>query len=234
MSKRTVLIAVVIVAAVAGFLFLTRPAEEAAGTPTNHQYSQGSSGIVLIEYGDFQCTACGGYYPIVKQIKDLYKDTVTFQFRHLPLESLHVNARAAARAAEAAAKQGKFWEMHDQLFETQRSWGEVGDPLGVFSGYAEALGLNVEQFKTDYVSAGVNASINADLAEFDKTNEPKSTPTFFLDGKKFDPDGTFEGFTKVINEALQAKGITPPQAAAEQTVPATDATPTTEQPPTSD
>lgn len=220
MNKRVILIVLGIIVAIAGFLYLTKPAEQAAGTPSNHQYSQGSSGIVLMEYGDFQCPGCGAYYPIIRQIKEIYKDTVTFQFRHLPLESIHVNARAAARAAEAAHKQGKFWEMHDMLFETQNTWGTVGDPVSMFKSYAGQLGLNEEQFETDYRSSEVNGIINADLAEFGKTGEAKSTPTFFLDGKKIDPDGTYEWFIATLNSALEAKGIAPPEAASATTQPA--------------
>ncbi|MDQ3123877.1 MAG: DsbA family protein [bacterium] len=207
--KKTILIGLGIIVAVAGFLFLTRPSEEAAGTPSNHQYSQGSSGVIFMEYGDFQCPGCKAYYPVIKQVKEIYKDKVTFQFRNLPLESIHPNARAAARAAEAAHLQGKFWEMHDALFESQDAWKDTKDPVTIFTGYAQQLQLDVTRFATDYKSSTVNAVINADIKEFEKTGEEMSTPTFFIDGKRIDDlTNSPDYFQKLLDEAIAAK--TPP------------------------
>src|SRR5689334_22232262 len=81
--------------------------------PTNHIEGNATSGVSLVEYGDYQCPFCGQYYPLVKQVVEKYKTQIRFQFRNLPLYQVHQNAFAAARAAEAADKQGKFWEMHD-------------------------------------------------------------------------------------------------------------------------
>ena len=206
MNKKTILIGLGIIVAIAGFLFLTKPAEEALGTPSNHIYSTGSSGVVLMEYGDFQCPGCAAFYPTIKQVKETYKASVTFQFRNLPLESLHKNARAGARAAEAAHIQGKFWEMHDMLFENQNAWKDTNDPLNLFTGYATDLGLNADKFTEDYKSTAVNNIINADIEEFNKTGEEKSTPSFFLDGKHIEePVNSVEYFTKLLDEAVAAK-----------------------------
>ncbi|MDQ3064647.1 MAG: DsbA family protein [bacterium] len=205
MTKKSLLIIVGVIV-VAGFLLLTRPAEEALGTPSEHKYSEGTSGVVLTEYGDFQCPGCGAFYPTVKQVKEQYKDTVTFQYRHLPLESNHPNARAAARAAEAAHLQGKFWEMHDMLFENQNAWRTSSDPLGTFTGYAQQMGLDTTKFAEDYKSSAVNSIINADIKEFEKTGADKSTPTFFLDGKLLEDLSNSAGyFQKLIDEAITAK-----------------------------
>ncbi len=206
MNKRVLFISIAVVLGVVGFLMLTEPAEESTSTPSDHQYSQGSSGVVLTEYGDFQCAGCAAFYPIIKQVKEEFRDTVTFQYRHLPLESIHVNARAASRASEAAHLQGKFWEMHDRLYETQDSWKDSGDPLSVFTSYAGDLGLDTAKFAEDYRSSTVNAVINADIAEFKKTGSELSTPTFFLDGKKIeDAQASPDYFRALLSEAVAAR-----------------------------
>lgn len=156
--------------------------------------------VVLIEYGDYQCPACGSMYQPVKQISEKYKDKVTFIFRNLPLTNIHPNALASATAAEAAGLQGKFWEMHDKLYETQQSWSNVAvdQREAVFSGYASELGLNVDQFKKDLSSADVKAKIDRDR-QIAKTIGADSTPTFVLNGTKL------ESKDAVNPEALLAK-----------------------------
>ena len=94
--------------------------------PTNHVEGDTSSKVTLVEYGDFECPICGEYYPTVKQVEQKYASTVKFQFRNLPLSSVHPNAFAGARAAEAAANQGQFWGMHDLLYENQDPNGASG------------------------------------------------------------------------------------------------------------
>jgi protein-disulfide isomerase len=171
---------------------------------TNHLIGDGKTGVVLVEYGDYQCPFCGQYYPIVKQVQEKYNGQITFQFRNLPLLQIHQNAFAAARAAEAASLQGKFWEMHDMLYENQNAWSSSSKSLTVFEGYAKQLGINVDQFKKDFASSAVNDSINADVVAFEKTKQEKSTPTFFLDGKKIKPTSVDE-FSKLIDGAITAK-----------------------------
>ena len=128
-----------------------------------HVEGNTKSGITLVEYGDYQCPFCGQYFPIVKQVQAEFNDQIAFQFRNFPLVSVHQNAFAGARAAEAAALQGKFWEMHDLLYQNQSQWSEGGDPTSFFKQYALQLGLNVDQFNKDYASTKVNNAINADM-----------------------------------------------------------------------
>ena len=150
---------------------------------TNHVEGDNAKGVTLVEYGDYECPVCEAYYLPVKQAVAKYTNDIHFQYRNLPLTSIHPNAFAAARAAEAAGLQGKFWEMHDKLYENQNSWvPPVSNPLPIFSGFAKDLGLNVNQFKTDYASSKVNDAITADLAAFAKTGQEQATPTFYLDG----------------------------------------------------
>lgn len=153
---------------------------------SNNVEGQNKKNITLVEWGDFECPVCGEYYQPLKVGLAKYLPDIHFQFRNLPLTSLHPNAFAAARAAQAAALQGKFWQMHDKLYENQNAWAGSPDPLSMFSTYAKQAGLNVAQFKTDYASSKVNDVINADLSAFDKTGQQHATPTFFLNGKYID------------------------------------------------
>jgi protein-disulfide isomerase len=179
-----------------------------AVSPSNH--TQGTGDVLLVEYGDFECPGCGAYYPVLKQVKAKYGDKITFQFRNFPLTSLHPNAMAAHRAAEAADKQGKFWEMHDLLYEGQRTWaaqtGVKADAAStIFEGYAQQLNLNIEQFNADRNGSAVNDIIQADIKAGGELNV-SSTPTFILDGTKLeDSRDTVEYFSEKIDAALAAK-----------------------------
>ncbi|HSX46967.1 MAG TPA: thioredoxin domain-containing protein [Patescibacteria group bacterium] len=213
MTNRFFITVLVIIALIGGAFALTKHKSHTNGSngtsssvqPTNHQEGGGKSGVVLIEYGDYQCPACGSYYPVVKQVVETHKDQITFQFRNFPLVQIHQNAFAGARAAEAADKQGKFWEMHDILYETQQTWGAASNPSTYFEQYAQQLGLDVTKFKADEVSQTVNDLINADIQEGQKLGA-NATPTFELDGKKMDQNPrSLDEFNKVIDDAIKAK-----------------------------
>lgn len=174
---------------------------DAKAKTSNNTIGAGTEGVTLVEYGDFQCPYCGLYYPTLKQVKQTYGDKIKFQFVNFPLTSLHPNAFAASRAAEAAALQGKFWEMHDKLYEQQQAWSNAKDPLAVFSGYAEAIGLDVNKFRTDFASRQVNDIINADMADGNK-KKITATPTFFLNGKKIEVNNDAAAFEKLIDAEI--------------------------------
>lgn len=176
-----------------------------ASSVTNHSTGNLNSKVEVLEYGDFQCPACGQFFPLVTAVKQEYKDTVKFTFRHFPLDSIHKNARAAARAAEAAGQQGKFFEMHDLLYQNQSSWESTSDPLTIFSGYAQQLGLDVTAFKAYYASESANSSINADLNE-GQSKGVTGTPTFFIAGKQVSNSdlSSLEKFKAQIDAALKA------------------------------
>lgn len=196
----------------AGIYIITN--DDKAGAPatgkanlTNHIRGGGPDAITLVEYGDFACPACAQYYPIVKTVIGRYSDQVAFQFRNFPLFQIpgHENSIAAARAAEAADKQDKYWEMHDLLYENQQSWIPSKEPLEVFTGYADQLGLDTKQFQEDYKSREVNNRVQADLKEGNRLGVT-GTPTFFIDGKKIsNPDASVEAFSKVIEAAIKQK-----------------------------
>lgn len=185
-------------------------ASEQSGNIGDHIFGNPEHKVILIEYGDFQCPGCGGMYPVVKQLTEKYKDQLTFVFRNFPLTSIHPNARAAAAVAEAAGKQGKYWEMHDKLYEGQKSWENLSaDKRGTFfEGYARELGLNIDTFMKDLASSSVTQKISFDQALAKKDNVT-STPTFYLDGKQVAQDtwGDQAKFEKAITDALSAKGV---------------------------
>jgi protein-disulfide isomerase len=200
-------------------------------TASQHVIGEGSSGVVLLEYGDFQCPYCAQYYPIVKEVKEKYKDQITFQFRNFPLTNAHPNAFAASRAAEAASLQGKFWEMHDILYENQNAWASSSQPLTLFKQYAKTIGLKEQQFATDFASTKVNNTINADYAAGVDAGVT-GTPAFFVDGKKVEVSGSVESFEKVLKPAIEKKtkakqsanpAKTETSATTETTAPATTA-----------
>jgi protein-disulfide isomerase len=181
--------------------------------PTNHVEGNGSTGVKLVEYGDYECPVCEAYYPIVKQTQAQFNDQIYFQFRNLPLSQIHPNAFAGARAAEAAAIQGKFWQMHDALYDNQQTWANSSDPSPFFKQYAQQLGLNITKFESDLSSDHVNNVINADLAAFKNTGKEQATPTFFIDGKYIDYNKLLgkdnrpsaDKFAEIINKEIETK-----------------------------
>ncbi|HSH18540.1 MAG TPA: thioredoxin domain-containing protein [Candidatus Saccharimonadales bacterium] len=234
MDKRFWGFLAVIALVLGGIFFFTNSNQASAptgqaGTLTNHVKGQGASGVTLTEYGDFQCPACGQYYPLVKQLYQKYQGDIKLQFRNFPLFQIHPNAIAASRAAEAADLQGKFWEMHDMLYENQQSWSPSQNPQSSFEQYARELGLNVEKFKTDYKSNQVNDRVQADLREGQRL-DVSSTPTFFIDGKKISNPTSLEDFSKVIENAIKQKTGKKPSPAASES--ATEATTEVTTPPT--
>jgi len=143
---------------------------------------QGSGSVQLVEFGDYQCPACGAAHPNVKKLMSEYDGKVTFVFRNYPLETIHRNALVAAKYAEASAKQSKFWQMHDKLYESQKEWSELGDPTSKFAEYAKSLGISVDQLKKDANSSAIAAIINQDKSDGDAVGV-QGTPSFFVNGK---------------------------------------------------
>jgi protein-disulfide isomerase len=176
---------------------------------THHVEGSGTSGVTLVEYGDYQCPYCQEYYQTVKQVVADYGDQITFQFVNFPLTSMHQNAFAAARAAEAAGKQGKYWQMHDILYENNDPTGASGwvastSPTTYFNQYAKQIGLNVQKFKADYASQAVNNAINADMAKGNKLGVD-ATPTFYINDKKQTLSNTPDAFHKAIDAVIKTK-----------------------------
>ena len=206
MSKKTWIIFIAICLALFGILIFTSRSEkvdvsninsnkalaasEDSGNIADHSFGKADSKVVLIEYGDFQCPYCGRAYPGVKQMKETYKDKITFIFRNNPITAIHPNAKSASAAAEAAGLQGKFWEMHDQLYEAQEAWSNqsTAERTTTFLGYAKAIGVkDIDKFKADMAGSAVSDKINFDLSLAKKAGVT-GTPTFYLNGEKLSED----------------------------------------------
>ena len=209
MNNRFLIILGVLILGFVGFLVFQNQTNnsgengDSSAQASNHTQGEGNKNVTLIEYADFQCPSCAAYYPILDDVKEKYGDDITVQFRHFPLTQIHPNAMAAHRAAEAAAKQNKFWEMHDVLFGRQNLWAQSENAAQVMEDYATELGLNVEQFKTDYASSEVNGTINADIASGNEL-EVSGTPTYILNGEKIEnPGPSVEAFSELIDQAIE-------------------------------
>jgi len=158
--------------------------------------------VTIVEFGDFQCPACAAASAPLKAAIEANTDSVRLAYIHFPLPS-HPNAEPAGWAAEAAALQGKFWEMHDLLFTRQESWSGLTDPAETFAAFAQELELNAEQFKTDYNSSAVKARVDAGRSHGNalKVNQ---TPTFFVNGEMVTGVRTQEQWQEIIDQAKQA------------------------------
>lgn len=190
-------------------------------TKKDNVYGNRNAEVVLIEYGDFQCPGCGALYPAIKEVKDDYREKVAFVFRHLPITTIHPNAKEAAIAAQAAAKQGKFWPMHDAIFENQDEWSNAsGEQVGeFFANYAESIdGLDMKQWRKDIKSDAVEQRVERDVAAAQKAGFQLSTPILVLNGEKMNlgdiqTDGQYDTgkLRQVLDEALQNAGVEPPK-----------------------
>src|SRR5919205_267132 len=141
--------------------------------------------VTVEEFSDFQCPACGALEPGLRRVMKDYDDRVHFIFRHYPL-SMHKYAFLAARAAEAAGQQGKFWEMHDLIYDNQKEWSEAMEPRVQFESYATRLGLDVQRFKADMERQDLADRIKADFMRGTSLGV-KGTPTVYLNGRELVP-----------------------------------------------
>ncbi|MDD5084146.1 MAG: thioredoxin domain-containing protein [Candidatus Moranbacteria bacterium] len=157
--------------------------------------------VTLIEYSDFQCPACAAYAPLVKNLGQDFPDTLKIVYRYFPLTSIHKNATISAKAAEAAHRQGKFWEMQELLFQHQNDWAKSENPTDSFQSYAQAIGLNIDQFNADMQDASIIDPIKSDEAMGSEANIP-GTPSFFLNGKKIENPEDYEAFKKLIEDEI--------------------------------
>lgn len=169
--------------------------------PLDHIKGNASSSVVVMEYSDFECPACRAYYPIVRQMVEEFGTKISFVYRHFPLSGVHPNAEFAARAAEAAGKQNKFWQMHDLLFEKQNEWSTNGNPSKFFEDYASLIGLDIEMFKTDMKSKEIKGFVSAQRVHALRSGL-SGTPTFFINGQKIENPKSIEEFRNLIKKAI--------------------------------
>jgi protein-disulfide isomerase len=200
-----VIIAAVLVAAVGGGFMMFRSAQpQSPTTPTPAGGSVATSkGLVTIdEYGDYQCPPCGALHPIIKTLKGEYGDRIQFAFHHFPLTQLHSHALEASYAAAAAGLQGKFWEMHNLLYEKQSEWSEVGDFRPIALDFARKIGLDLPRFTRDIDGLQVVTVVSEDMQRGALLGV-NGTPTVFINGQLIHSDNfSTEGLRKEINRRL--------------------------------
>ncbi|MCC7356736.1 MAG: DsbA family protein [Candidatus Doudnabacteria bacterium] len=159
--------------------------------------------VTVVEFGDFQCPGCAYADPILKEVIAAYKDNPNFNFvfRNFPLNGIHPNAQVAAEAAEAAGGQGKYWEMHYRIYETQTDWASSQDAKGYFVNLARELGLDVGKFESELNQGIYREIVRTDTADGESIGV-NSTPTFFINGVKQTEIPTFEEWKTLIDAEL--------------------------------
>lgn len=181
---------------------------------TAHTTGSDTAAVTLTEYSDFQCPACGQFQPVVEEILATYGDKLKFEYKHFPLSQLHPYAESAARAAEAAGQQGKFFEYASLLFKNQADWSGSKTPAALFVEYAKELGLEVDQFTRQQRSPLLQANIRSQFNE-GRGLGLTGTPSFFLNGQKMDVK-SIDDFKASIaaavnpNADFNVEGMNPP------------------------
>lgn len=167
------------------------------------EWTKGSeeASVILVKYSDFECPACGAYYPLAKQLAEEFEDDLLFVYRHFPL-GIFRNSELAAMASEAAGQQGMFWEMHDIIFDAQSEWSGRLDARDLFVSYADEIGLDVEQFETDLNNNDLLNKIRSDRQSGLRARV-NSTPTFFLNGERIQNPQSYEAFRNLIIGAME-------------------------------
>jgi len=176
------------------------------GAEPAHTLGSPNAPVQLEEFGDFQCPPCGLFHPILEQMHAEFGDKLRVTFREFPLVPAHQHAVAAASSAEAAGLQGKFWEMHDLLYEHQADWKDKMDVGPIFEGYAKQIGLDVERWKNDAGSEQVARRIFLD-GKRGHSMGVRGTPTVFINGREVPFDQLpAEKLRVVIQNELAASG----------------------------
>jgi len=200
---KVIIIAIIAVFA-AAFYYANQAAKQAneGVVITDHIKGNPEASVTLVEYSDFQCPACAAAAPVVNDVLARYGEHIRFEYRHFPLVTIHPLAIPAARAAEAAGQQGKFWEMHDMLFENQQTWSTAPNPSMLFITYAEDIGLDMTLYRQHLDSSLLEDRIRAQFAEA-REQGFTGTPTFVLNGTKIEFT-TYDDFVAQIDAAVQA------------------------------
>ncbi|MDA4129593.1 MAG: DsbA family protein [Thaumarchaeota archaeon] len=171
------------------------------GEKRDHIQGSASWKVTLLEYGDYQCPFCGEAYPIIKKVQQKFGDDLRFVFRNFPLTEVHPFAETGAEIAEAAAAQGKFWEMHDHIYENQRYLSN----FDYFVGYAEkTLGLNGSRIREEVGSRAYTPRIKEDFMSGIRSGV-NGTPTFFINDLRHNDDYEYEVLVEAIELAMGRK-----------------------------
>lgn len=169
-------------------------------TKADHSRGPVDAPLVLVEYGDYECPFCGRAHGVLQRLQETLGDDLRFVFRNFPLTTMHPHALEAARAAEAAGRQGKFWEMHDAIYENQDNL-ETEDLLG----YATDLSLDIDQFSYDMRNPEIETRIAQDLYGGARSGV-NGTPSFFINGFRYDGDWSYESLLATLEAIREQLG----------------------------
>lgn len=176
---------------------LERPVLAVPVSDRDHVQGGSDAPVTLVEYGDYECPHCGQAYPVLRALQERYGDRLRMVFRHYPLTQIHPHARTAAIAAEAASAQGRFWEMHDQLYTNQRHLDRAN-----LAAHAERIGLSGDTV-TGSAAAPVVGRVDADIASGERSGVP-GTPTFFINGEHYTGPHSLDAMGDAIDAAATA------------------------------
>ncbi|HYR86630.1 MAG TPA: thioredoxin domain-containing protein [Terriglobia bacterium] len=161
-----------------------------------------NAAVTLVEFGDYQCPSCKAFAPVVQELLNRYPQQVRLEFHHYPLISIHPNSMAASIAAEAAGEQGKYWEMHDQIFEYQDQWAPSPNPEPEFLAMASRIGLNANAFMQSVRSPQLRDRILQDVVRAREANI-EAVPTFFIDGQQVHLPLSVNAFVDAVQARLK-------------------------------
>jgi protein-disulfide isomerase len=218
MSKAVkALIVIVVAVAIAGgaAVYFSRQPDQVANTPGTpgttlkntgggHFRGPENAKVTLVEFGDYQCPSCKAYHPLVLEALSRYPQDVRLEFHHYPLVSIHANSMAASLAVEAAGEQGKYWEMHDLLFEHQDEWAKSPNPEPDFIALAQRLALNQNAFMQAMRSPQLQDRVLQDVVRAQQANV-EAVPSFFIDGQKQNLQPSITAFVDTIESHLHNK-----------------------------
>lgn len=174
-----------------------------SGAQPPHTLGSPTATVTVEEFADFQCPTCASVHTLMKQINSTYGDRIKFIYRNFPLTQMHANANNAAAAAEAAGRQGKFWDMQDMIYTNQKEWSDSQNAKEIFERYAGLVGLDLGKFRSEYDSMSVRSRIMNDVARA-KALRVDSTPTIFINGNKVPFEQmTLQGLSAVIDSELK-------------------------------
>ena len=157
--------------------------------------------INLVEFGDYECPGCAFMHQVLQQILSEYPRKISLVYRNY---LIHKTSKSATLAAEAAGEQGKFWEMHDKLYENQQIWSKKEERADIFAEYAKELGLDMDKFNKSLTDQKMEDRINLDQADYTALQiQPPHTPTIFINGIEYTGDLSYPAFKAAIEEALK-------------------------------
>lgn len=165
---------------------------------SDHSRGVDNAALTVVEYGDYQCPYCGAAFPIVEQLLETFADSMRLVFRNLPLADVHPHAEHAAEVAEGVALQGMFWPMHDELFKNQRDLADAS-----LLRYVKDVGANVEKLEADVAEGTPRRRVEADFEGAIRSGA-NGTPTFFVNGERYDGSWEYEPFAAYLQSILDA------------------------------